>query len=30
MMHKLGLQSLSQLIKYAIRQGLIESDEPAK
>lgn len=27
MMHKLGLQSLSQLIKYAIRQGLIAADE---
>ncbi|MCS7259242.1 MAG: response regulator transcription factor [Anaerolineae bacterium] len=25
-MHKLGLQSLSQLIKYAIRKGLIEVD----
>ncbi|MEW5958414.1 MAG: response regulator transcription factor [Chloroflexota bacterium] len=27
MMHKLGLQSLSELIKYAIRHGLIEVDE---
>lgn len=26
-MHKLGLQSLSQLIKYAIRKGLIEMDD---
>ena len=26
MMHKLGLQSLPELIKYAIRKGLIESD----
>jgi two-component system response regulator NreC len=27
MMHKLGLQSLPDLIKYAIRKGLIEVDE---
>jgi len=27
MMRKLGLQNLSELIKYAIRQGLIEVDE---
>jgi two-component system response regulator NreC len=27
MMHKLGLQSLPELIKYAIRKGLIEVDE---
>ena len=26
MMHKLGLQSLPELIKYALRKGLIESD----
>jgi two-component system, NarL family, response regulator NreC len=26
-MHKLGLQSLSQLVKYAIRKGLIEMDD---
>jgi DNA-binding NarL/FixJ family response regulator len=26
-MHKLGLQSLSQLVKYAIRKGLIEIDD---
>jgi two-component system response regulator NreC len=27
LMHKLGLQSLSQLVKYAIRKGLIEIDD---
>jgi hypothetical protein len=27
MMRKLGLQSLPDLIKYAIRKGLIEVDE---
>ena len=27
LMHKLGLQSLSQLVKYAIRKGLIEVDD---
>ena len=27
LMHKLGLQSLSQLVKYAIRKGLIEMDD---
>jgi DNA-binding CsgD family transcriptional regulator len=26
-MRKLGLQSLSELIKYAIRKGLIEVEE---
>ena len=26
LMHKLGLQSLPELIKYALRKGLIESD----
>jgi DNA-binding CsgD family transcriptional regulator len=27
MMHKLGLHNLSELIKYAIRKGLIEMEE---
>ena len=26
-MHRLGMHSLSQLIKYAIRKGLIEVDD---